>query len=76
MGIIDSTRYTLTCQPCDTAETSKVLDKGSNYSGSWWESGADFKHFDTVWSGGDRTEPKLVKATCKACGATPEVKIS
>jgi len=76
MGIIDSTRYTLTCHPCDILETSTVLDKGSNYSGSWWQSGTDFQHFDTHWTGGDRIEPKLVKAACKLCGSPPEVRVS
>ena len=34
MGIIDQTTYTLTCPKCGASESQKVLDKGSNWSGS------------------------------------------
>jgi len=76
MGMIDSTKYSLSCATCGITETSTVLDKGSNYGGSWWQSGTDFQHFNTRWTGGDRTEPKLTSSECKACGAAPEVKRS
>ena len=67
MGIIDKTTYTLTCQHCDTKEVSSVLDKGSNWSGSSWQSGTTFELFDTTWNGGQKQEPTLEKATCKKC---------
>lgn len=38
MSIIDSTSCTLTCAICGKAETHKVLDKGSGWSGSYWQS--------------------------------------
>ena len=60
MGIIDQTTYTLTCPKCGASESQKVLDKGSNWSGSWWQSGASFTHFQTTWDGeGGSVEPKL-----------------
>lgn len=76
MGSIDSTKHTLTCKPCSIVEASTVLDKGSNYSGSWWQSGTVFQLFETEWTGGDKTEPRLVRAVCKGCGASPGVKIT
>jgi hypothetical protein len=35
MGIIDQTTYTLTCPECGASKSQKVLDKGSNWNGSW-----------------------------------------
>ena len=67
MGTIDKTTYTLTCQNCETNETSSVLDKGSNWGGSFWQSGTTFKAFDTDWTGGQNHEPTLEKAICKIC---------
>ena len=76
MGTIDKSTYTLSCDACDVTETSSVLDKGSNYGGSWWQSGTDFVNFVTEWQGGDKNEPKLTKASCRTCGASPTIKIS
>lgn len=67
MGIIDKTTHRLTCPQCGASETVDVLDKGSNWSGSHWQSGAKFERFDTTWSGGGSAEPDLVSATCKLC---------
>jgi predicted RNA-binding Zn-ribbon protein involved in translation (DUF1610 family) len=69
MGIIDKTTHHLTCPQCGASEACIVLDKGSNWSGSHWQSGAKFERFETTWSGGGSTEPELVSATCKQCGA-------
>jgi hypothetical protein len=68
VGIIDKTTYRLTCPQCDAVETANVLDKGSNWSGSHWQSGATFERFETSWSGGGSTEPVLISAKCKQCG--------
>jgi len=68
VGIIDKTTYSLTCPQCGAAATANVLDKGSNWSGSHWQSGATFERFETSWSGGGSTEPDLIAATCKQCG--------
>lgn len=77
MGIIDQTTYTLTCPKCGASESQKVLDKGSNWSGSWWQSGANFTHFQTTWdSEGGSVEPKLSIATCKSCKSKAQVAIS
>ncbi len=73
MGVIDKTEYRLTCPQCDTSETSKVLEKGSEYGGSW-QDGTSFKHFTTEWSGGGSQEPRLTLAICKACGGSAKVK--
>ncbi|MCA3215582.1 MAG: hypothetical protein ING39_09190 [Burkholderiales bacterium] len=49
MGIIDKTTHRLTCPQCGASETANVLDKGSNWSGSHWQSGANFERFETTW---------------------------
>lgn len=72
MGIIDKTTYRLTCPQCDAVETANVLDKGSNWIGSHWQSGATFERFETSWSGGGSTEPDLISATCKQCGVAAQ----
>ena len=68
MGIIDKTIHKLSCEDCHIEEEQKVLDKGSGWSGSSWQSGVDFRHFETSWFGGGKTEPDITKATCKKCG--------
>lgn len=76
MGTIDKTTYRLTCPQCGTTETGVILDKGSNWSGSHWQSGAKFDQFETSWSGGGSTEPDLVSATCSRCGAAAQQRTS
>lgn len=68
MGIIDKTTYTLKCISCRSSEAATVFDEGSNWSGSNWQYSAKFNNFNTQWSGGGSTEPKLNVATCKSCG--------
>jgi hypothetical protein len=72
VGIIDKTTHRLTCPQCGASETADVLDKGSNWSGSHWQSGAKFERFETTWSGGGSTEPDLGSATCKQCGVAAQ----
>ena len=72
MGIIDTCTYTLTCKHCNITESASVLDKGSNWSGSWWGGGATFLKFTTKWTGGEKTEPDLTMATCNTCGRAAE----
>jgi len=67
MGVIDKTTYTLACPKCGSKESASLLDKGSSWGGSFWQSGATFVVFQTQWSGGGKQEPQLVSATCKAC---------
>lgn len=67
MGTIDKTKYKLRCESCGVDEESAVLDKGSNWSGSSWQSEAKFKNFDTEWIGGGITEPELINAKCNKC---------
>lgn len=66
MGVIDKTTYTLRCESCQNSETASVLEHGSSY-GSSWQSGAKFKDFQTQWSGGDKTEPRLTSSVCTKC---------
>jgi len=72
VGIIDKTTYRLTCPKCGAVEKANVLDKGSNWSGSYWQSGATFERFETSWSGGGSTEPDLTSATCRQCGVAAQ----
>ncbi|GAJ68027.1 ras GTPase-activating-like protein IQGAP1 [Edwardsiella piscicida] len=67
MGIIDKSTYTLKCPNCEIVETLAILDKGSNWGGSHWQSGGSFQHFHTEWQGGGLTEPSLKIAKCKVC---------
>ena len=68
MGIIDSTSHTLHCSACNLEETKKVLDKGSGWSGSSWQSRATYQNFETQWEGGGKAEPTLLSAKCRRCG--------
>jgi hypothetical protein len=70
MGIIDSTKHTLSCAKCGTTESVMVLDKGSNFGGSSWHIQSDFSEFDVGWESGRNAadDPKIVCATCKKCG--------
>jgi hypothetical protein len=74
MGVIDKTTYILNCPICNEDEVGSILDKGSNWSGSHWQSSADFKKFKTSWSGGGITEPSLISATCTSCGQSAGIK--
>jgi hypothetical protein len=69
MGIIDSTIHSLACNNCKTLESVTILDKGSNYGGSHWQSGKNFINFNSQWSNSsEHIEPSLISATCKKCG--------
>lgn len=68
MGIIDQTKHVFECPKCGNREVCMVYDKGSNYGGSWWQHGSTLEKFNVQWDGGDSTEPRVVKATCKCCG--------
>lgn len=74
MGIIDKSHHTLTCIQCDKEETQTILDKGSGWSGSHWQQGASYQHFNVDWSnGGGKEEPDLLEASCKNCGGKPTI---
>lgn len=68
MGIIDQTKHVFECPKCGEQESCTVLDKGSGYGGTWWQGGPNLKKFNVLWEGGCRTEPRVLKATCKRCG--------
>lgn len=70
MGYIDKTTHTAYCTACDITESQAILDKGSNYGGSYWQGPAKFAQFETTWNAGsDKQEPELLTASCKRCGA-------
>lgn len=69
MGILDTTEHDLKCEQCGIAETVKVLDKGSSWGGSFWIT-PNSRHFKIDWNGGEKEEPKIVKAVCICCGKT------
>ena len=74
MGIIDKIVFSLHCASCNTSEEITVLDNGSNYGNSHWQSGAIFNKFNVSWLGGDNTEPVITEAACKKCNALTEIK--
>lgn len=67
MGYIDQTYHSFRCPKCGATESCKILDKGNNYSGSWWQPGPSLEKFDVQWSGGNKTEPRVERAVCKLC---------
>lgn len=73
MGVIDKTTYKLRCAACDVTEVKSVLDRGSMWSGSHWESGPAFEHFRTSWEGSGSSEPELKASSCQTCGASATV---
>ncbi len=75
MGIIDKTKYKLRCESCGVDEQSAVLDKGSNWGGSSWQSGTKFENFETEWVGGGITEPELIDAKCNKCKAPAIIEV-
>ena len=77
MSIIDWTDYTVSCFQCGAKENVRIRDEAGEYSLSVnWEKGREMKFFNTTWEGeGGVTEPKLITATCKACGAEAHIKM-
>lgn len=74
MGIIDTTHYTIQCESCGNAETTKIHDKGDRHSGSYWQSEGKLEGFDSSWTQKTRMEePRFVSATCKKCGGSAKV---
>lgn len=67
MGIIDTTKFTVTCPTCGLIETVSVHQKGSAYN-PYWQDGSEMKQFETEWTGGGKDEPTIRKATCRTCG--------
>jgi endogenous inhibitor of DNA gyrase (YacG/DUF329 family) len=67
MGIIDTTKFTVTCPKCGMLESVSVHQKGSAHN-PYWQDSAEMKHFETAWVGGDKDEPTISKATCRTCG--------
>lgn len=75
MGIIDKTQYEFECSNCKITEQIRILDHGSEWSGSWWQNGLILGKFDVTWSGGGKEEPTIEEKKCKVCGSEPTVKL-
>lgn len=73
MGYIDKTTYTLSCPKCSAQESAGVLDKGSGWNGSCWDSTAAFSEFKMEWSGGGAQMPRPISPTCNKCGTKAHV---
>ncbi len=73
MGIIDSNKFTVTCDGCGISEDAAVHEKGSAYGASW-QDGPEMKHFDVVWNGKGPVGPVIETAKCKKCGVPAVVK--
>jgi predicted RNA-binding Zn-ribbon protein involved in translation (DUF1610 family) len=75
MGIIDKTQYEFECPNCKIKEQVRILDKGSEWSGSHWQNGPSLNKFDVIWSGGEKEEPCIENKKCKKCGTDPIVRL-
>ncbi|MBB3092144.1 hypothetical protein [Nocardioides albus] len=73
MGTIDSATITLTCPSCGKAESDRVLDKGSGWSGSHWQA-PTFRQFDVTLTGNAKDE-YVVAGTCPQCQVTATVAV-
>jgi hypothetical protein len=73
VGFIDQTTFKLSCPKCGAAESVKVLDQGSNWSGSHWQSSGKLDKFEAQWKGGGKEEPEITSAACKSCGSKANV---
>ncbi len=73
MGTIDKLWIKLTCNGCESTETSSALDKGSRWSGFNWDRPDPFTLFDVICEGGGKNEPTVVSAKCKACSSDASV---
>jgi hypothetical protein len=75
MGIIDTTKHTVRCPQCGVVETVSVHQKGSLFN-PYWQDGSEMKNFELEWTGGDKEEPTIVAARCRACGAAAVANVS
>ena len=71
MGYIDTATVTLTCPECGLTESSRVLDKGNGYSGSYWQA-PTFKKFDARAAGNPRDD-YTVTGKCRTCNVDAHV---
>lgn len=71
MGTIDSATVTISCPSCDVTETTRVLDRGNQWSGSAWQT-PRFEKFDTSVDGLDKAHFELT-ATCPRCNVPARV---
>lgn len=69
MSVLDSIIYSIKCNACSNEESIKLLDKGSIYSGSCWQSGYESIKFNIIWSGGYKEIPYPEVKLCNMCGS-------
>ncbi len=74
MGTIDKMWFRFECESCGTTETHGVSDKGSGMGGSAWSAIGSLDHFDVESTGGGRSEPEILSATCNACSTNAKTR--
>lgn len=74
MGIIDATRYRVTCPKCGAVETPAAHQTGSAYSAGPWRP-PEAKAFKLSIEYDAYGEPEIKRALC-LCGADAEVVVT
>lgn len=75
MGVIDTTRYRVTCPSCRAEDNPKAVERGSGYGGGSW-SGPDSEKFDLHLEPTPYGESLIASAKCTACGSEAVVEIT
>ena len=65
MGTIDKTTYKFFCSNCNSVEILTVLQKGSNWSGSWQIPLSE--KFKIFWGNNNFGEPTPKTCVCIVC---------
>lgn len=69
MGIIDSTTNHFRCRDCGAAGSSRVVERGSVWSGGSWGSPSSCEDFNIHWEDSEFGEPVPVRYSCRRCGS-------
>lgn len=69
MGVIDSTTNHFKCRDCGAQDSSRVVERGSGYGGSWG-SPSPCEGFDIQWKDSQFGEPTPESYRCRQCGST------
>lgn len=68
MGVIDSTTNRFKCRDCGSMDSSKVVQRGSAYGGSWG-SPSPCEGFEIQWKDSEFGEPIPTWCKCRKCGS-------
>ena len=71
MGIIDSTIHRVSCPSCGASEEVKILDRGSSWGGSQWQTGVALAKFDVKWTGVIEFNSRVFSAQVQEWGGIP-----